>query len=205
MDTSNKAAREKLSLVNELISAPTVPAKTVVVATETKQAEPAIEPQIAAAPPVKETASIPEPEIITVKVKPEKESTTSTTEAPATQDKETQLERNRAAVEAALNQWANAWSEQDVDLYLASYSKEFIPPKNKRRSVWEKERRQRLLRPKYIKITLSDVKINLHGNEYAEVRFSQRYQSDTYGDKVRKEVLMRKVDEKWLITQERSR
>ncbi len=73
------------------------------------------------------------------------------------------------------------------------------------RNEWEKDRRKRLRRPSFIKITLSEVKINLHGKDYAEIKFTQAYQSDTYGDKVKKEILMRKVSGGWLITQERVR
>jgi murein L,D-transpeptidase YafK len=115
------------------------------------------------------------------------------------------IDQLRSPVEAATKNWANAWSAQDVDSYLTSYGRQFIPPKGLSRSAWEKERNVRLKKPRYIKITLTDIKINLHGKDYAEVQFTQSYQSDTYGDKVKKEILMRKVDDKWLITQERTR
>ncbi len=105
----------------------------------------------------------------------------------------------------AIKNWANAWSAQDVDSYLLNYAQEFIPPKRMSRNEWEKDRRKRLRRPSFIKITLSEVKINLHGKDYAEIKFTQAYQSDTYGDKVKKEILMRKVSGGWLITQERVR
>ncbi|MGB1800577.1 MAG: L,D-transpeptidase Cds6 family protein [Gammaproteobacteria bacterium] len=104
-----------------------------------------------------------------------------------------------------MKNWAKAWSAQDVDAYLASYGRQFVPPKGLSRSAWEKERHVRLNKPRFIKVTLTNIKINLHGKDYAEVRFTQSYQSNTYGDKVKKEVLMPKVDNDWLITQERTR
>ena len=191
LDTGNQTAREKLSLVNELISVPDVPEKKEIAVAATPKQAPAPEP--APKPEAK-----PEPEIITVKVEPEETQET----------RETIIEdsaKNRKDVEEAVTNWANAWSAQDVDAYLASYGKEFIPPKRMSRANWENERRERLKRPGYIRVKLSDVKINLHGKDYAEVRFIQSYRSDTYRDKVRKEILMRKVDNKWLITQERTR
>lgn len=199
LDTGNKTAREKLSLVNELISAPPEPEKTVVAAVT-----PAPEPE------KKPVASIPqEPEIITIPVKKEPEpikvEEKSVLPPVKKVDVEEQIAQNRKAVETALNNWANAWSAQDVDKYLSSYGREFIPPKRLSRAEWEKERHKRLKRPSFIKISLSNIKINLHGKDYAEIRFKQSYQSDTYGDKVKKEILMRKVDDKWLITQERTR
>jgi tetratricopeptide (TPR) repeat protein len=195
LDTSNKAAREKLSLVNELISSPVVPKpkKTVVAAVSPKpKSEPIVKPKDMA-------KAAPEPEIITIPAKTE-------AKVPAIKkaDAEQGIAQNRKAVESAAKSWANAWSAQDVDTYIASYAREFVPPKRLSRKEWERERRVRLRKPSFIKVTLSDLKINLHGKDYAEMRFIQSYQSDTYGDKVKKEILMRKVDNKWLITQERT-
>lgn len=187
LDTSNSAAREKLSLVNELVSSSpqqNKKEKIVAAATETKPI---------AKPEIKPVTN--EPEIITIPAKKEEVKKVSAEEEKAV---------NRKAVESAIKSWANAWSAQDVDGYLASYGRQFVPPRGLSRAAWEKERHIRLNKPRYIKVKLSNIKINLHGKDYAEVRFSQSYQSDTYGDKVSKEVLMRKVDGDWLITQERT-
>lgn len=194
LDTSNRTAREKLSLVNELISAP--------FESKTKTTT------VAAVTPKPKAAPKPEPEVIAVPVesKPEPVEVSTPKKTPVkTVDVEADKAKNRNAVESAVKNWANAWSAQDVDSYLASYGKEFVPPKGLSRRAWEKERRVRLAKPRFIKVSLSDMKINLHGKDYAEIRFTQSYQSDTYGDKVKKEILMRKVADKWMITQERTR
>jgi tetratricopeptide (TPR) repeat protein len=200
LDTSNTAAREKLSLVNELISAPSVdktkPEKTVVAAV-TKEPEP-VTPKPESKPVVQE------PEIITIPAKPEPKPA-DVKEPVKKADSEQEKANNRNAVENAIKDWAHAWSSQDVEAYIASYGREFVPPKGLSRSEWEKERRVRLRKPRFIKVSLSNIKINLHGKDYAEVRFTQSYQSNTYSDKVKKEILMRKVDNSWLITQERTR
>jgi len=152
---------------------------------------------------------VQEPEIITIpakqKTEPVKAEEKSVLPPVKKVDGEGEIAQNRKAVELAVNNWANAWSAQDVDTYLLNYAQEFIPPKRLNRAAWENDRRKRLLRPSFIKVTLSNMKINLHGKDYAEVKFTQKYQSDTYGDKVNKEILMRKVEDKWLITQERTR
>ncbi|GJM04183.1 MAG: hypothetical protein DHS20C09_01740 [marine bacterium B5-7] len=198
LDTSNTVAREKLSLVNELITAPPVPEKTVVASATPKRAKSVAKIKSAVKP-------VPEPEIITIPAK--SGPTPNKTAIPPVKkiDAEEAIARNRKAVEKTIKNWANAWSAQDVDGYLANYGQEFIPPKRMSRNEWERDRRKRLRRPSFIKITLSDIKINLHGKDYAEIKFTQTYQSNTYGDKVKKEVLMRKVSNTWLITQERVR
>jgi len=205
LDTSNETAREKLSLVNELISAPpsSKPENTTV-AVVAPEPEPV--PRIEAKPETKPVSQ--EPEIITIPAKPEPRQADVQKPAVAVVEKvdiEQEKAKNRTAVELALKNWANAWSAKDVDSYITSYGKEFVPPKGLSRSEWEKERHVRLRKPKFIKVGLSDIKINLHGKDYAEIRFTQSYQSNTYGDKVKKEILMRKVNDKWLITQERTR
>ncbi len=198
LDTSNKVAREKLSLVNELISAPpsSESEKTVVAAISKPEPKPEVK------------FVVQEPEIITIPVKPEPKQADIKKPAVASVEKvdiEQEIAKNRNAVEEATKNWAHAWSAQDMDSYLASYGREFVPPKGLSRSAWEKERHIRLRKPRFIKVTLTDMKINLHGKDYAEIKFSQSYQADTYSDKVKKEILMRKVEGKWLITQERTR
>ena len=201
LDTSNNAAREKLSLVNELVtSSPQASKKQkIVVAAVEKQAAPAAKKPVK---PVPKPATS-EPEIITIPAKPAAKEVID--EPVKKVDAEEEKRNNRKAVESAVRNWANAWSAQDVDGYLSSYGRQFVPPKNLSRSAWEKERHIRLKKPRFIKVKLTNIKINLHGKDYAEVRFTQSYQSDTYGDKVKKEILMRKVDGNWLITQERTR
>ncbi len=198
LDTSNNVAREKLSLVNELVSPPLQQSKKEeqLVAVTKKQAKPISAQEV--------ESVVQEPEIITIPAKIEAAQAAEKEEIKKV-DAEKEKALNRKAVESAIKNWANAWSAQDVDAYLASYGRQFVPPKGLSRTAWEKERHVRLNKPRFIKVTLTNIKINLHGKDYAEVRFTQGYQSNTYGDKVKKEVLMRKVDDNWLITQERTR
>ena len=93
-------------------------------------------------------------------------------------------------------------SNQDVDGYLASYAKEFIPSKGLSKKTWEKRRTERLLVPSFIEIILSNINIYMRGNNYAKVDFTQTYKSDTYKDRAKKELLMEKIDGEWLIVQE---
>lgn len=202
LDTSNNAAREKLSLVSELVSPSLEQSKKekMVVAAAQKQQKSLTQQE--AKPKIKPV--VQEPEIITI---PAKVEAPQLVEKQETKKVDTAQEkvRNREAVESAIKNWAKAWSAQDVDAYLASYGRQFVPPKGLSRSAWEKERYVRLNKPRFIKVNLTNIKINLHGKDYAELRFTQSYQSNTYGDKVKKEVLMRKVNDDWLITQERTR
>ena len=114
----------------------------------------------------------------------------------------TDTSSDKDAIQISINKWINAWSSQDVDGYLASYADEFIPSKGLSKKKWERERANRLLAPGYIKVTLSGLKIDMRGENYAKVSFMQKYQSDTYKDRMKKELLLQKINEVWLIVQE---
>ena len=118
--------------------------------------------------------------------------------------KDLELEREKT-VESTIKQWANSWSSKDVEAYIASYSAEFKPSKGLSRAAWEKGRRKRLSNPAFIKITLSDIEVDFRGEGLAKVTFKQEYQSDTYSDKVNKEIVVKMIDKEWLITRERVR
>ena len=45
------------------------------------------------------------------------------------EEKVTVSSTNKQFIIDSVNQWANAWSAQDVDRYLAAYANEFIPTK----------------------------------------------------------------------------
>jgi uncharacterized protein (TIGR02266 family) len=104
----------------------------------------------------------------------------------------------------AVRAWARAWSEQRVDDYLSSYSKEFVPPNDLSRSEWEASRRERLLAPASITLTLEALSEEEIATGRTRVTFDQSYETATYSDKVRKTVLLVWEDESWKIAVEES-
>ena len=119
------------------------------------------------------------------------------------EEKVTVSSTNKQFIIDSINQWANAWSAQDVDRYLAAYANEFIPTKGLTKKRWEKMRIERLLAPSFIKITLSNLKISMRGENYAKVNFMQTYQSDSYKDRIKKELFLEKINGEWLIIKEK--
>lgn len=101
---------------------------------------------------------------------------------------------------ATVESWRSAWSEQDVDGYLAAYSRDY-QPRNMTRDAWLAQRRERLLAPASIQVTLSGLAIDVSGDQ-ASVGFRQRYRSDSYEDEVRKTLTLRPEDGAWRIVAE---
>jgi hypothetical protein len=111
-------------------------------------------------------------------------------------------EEQKAEIISVVNEWANAWSQQNVDAYLAFYGEEFNPPKNMSRDEWVTQRKVMLRKPKFIKVEIDKPVAILLGGGHAQVSFSQVYQSDNYKDKVKKTLMMKNIDRRWQIIEE---
>jgi hypothetical protein len=101
--------------------------------------------------------------------------------------------------------WAAAWSDQNVNQYLAYYSDEFSVPGRQNRRTWEALRRSRLSRPSYINLDVTYQRFDLVETNIVDVFFRQTYRSNTYSDLTDKVLRMRKEDTDWKILVERSR
>ncbi len=107
-------------------------------------------------------------------------------------------------VAAAVESWAQAWTDQRVDDYLSAYALDFQPPLGLSRSVWEAQRRLRVARPQWIEVAIEALEVRLVEPGRALVEFSQDYSSDTYSDRVEKTLTLTLQDGSWRILREES-
>lgn len=98
--------------------------------------------------------------------------------------------------------WAAAWSAKDVRGYLAAYTPDYAP-QGMNREAWEKQRLDRISKPKVIEVVLSDIGTSVQDESHATVSFTQSYRSDAYRDVVQKTLNMVKQGDNWLIADER--
>lgn len=103
---------------------------------------------------------------------------------------------------AALNAWAEAWRNRNVEAYLAAYAPSFRPSGKESRSEWEKRRRMLLGISRNIDLRIEGVATESISEERAQISFRQFYRSDTYQDAVRKQLSFARIDGKWLIEEE---
>lgn len=106
-------------------------------------------------------------------------------------------------VMAALNAWAKAWQARDEEAYLASYAASFRPEDGVSRAEWEKRRRLLLGLGRNIEVKIDGPAFETVGEDRAQVSFRQFYRSDTYQDAVIKQLKFVRVDNLWLIEEER--
>ncbi len=108
-----------------------------------------------------------------------------------------------AAVDSLVAAWAAAWSARDAQDYLAFYAAEFQPLALSR-EAWEQQRRERLAGPKFVEITVSDLRIERLAAGRIAATFVQRYRSDRHQDQVRKTLIFVRRDGSWRIVRETS-
>ncbi len=105
-------------------------------------------------------------------------------------------------VDAALRSWAADWSSGDAEAYLRHYSKHFVPSDGNTLKAWQQQRRARVGKPASIRVSLSDVEIEIDGKR-AVARFMQDYQRDDYKVVNRKVVEFAHEGRSWKIVSER--
>jgi tetratricopeptide (TPR) repeat protein len=103
-----------------------------------------------------------------------------------------------------VNAWAKAWSDKNVTAYFAFYASDFQTPRGVKRTTWERTRRDRIIKPKSIKVEITHPKVTLVNPTRAKVSFRQLYHSDAFKNDSSKILEMVKTDGKWQIRQERS-
>ena len=100
--------------------------------------------------------------------------------------------------------WAKAWSSKDADAYLGAYSTDFRPEGGISRATWEAQRRDRIARPKHIRVGVVNPRASALGDGRVRLIFKQEYESDSFSDTVTK-VLELRNEGGWKILREYTR
>jgi uncharacterized protein (TIGR02246 family) len=183
LDSSNATARKKLALIKEL-----VPAKSAATLARAEPDKPAA--PLPAKPEAQETPAGAKPGLD--QPAPEKPASEKPSgEADAT-----------AAVVKLLEGWTHAWSNNDADAYLSFYAPDFVTPNGEARKDWEAARRQRLAKPRKIKVTASSPQVKFADNSHAVVTFRQSYSSANLKAVGTKSLKVVRLGDRWLIQQE---
>jgi tetratricopeptide (TPR) repeat protein len=114
-------------------------------------------------------------------------------------------EQVSAAIRQHLLAWSQAWSQADVEAYLAAYSRRFKPAEPETDyNEWRNIRRARLIIPDNTRVKLEQIRVYMDGDHtQALAQFVQSYRSDTYQDRVLKQLHLALEKGRWLILSER--
>ena len=210
LDRSNTATQTKLAMIQDLFAGSTRgkaalaranPASSrVEIASKVAEASAPIRAEVSA-PAIevasKPLATRPEP----VKAEPVK-TDTAKTEQLASKSAGAKQASNPTDVMKAVNAWAAAWSAQDVKKYLSYYAPDFILPDGVSRSAWEATRKERISKPKSIKIGISGETVSFVDHDHATVKFHQSYHASHLNITGNKTIQLVKIGGEWLIQEE---
>jgi len=103
-----------------------------------------------------------------------------------------------------VNNWARAWSQNDVDGYLAFYASGFQTPRGQSRRDWENSRKARIAKPKKIEVTVGSLQVRFTDSNRVTVTFRQDYRSANLKSSTTKTLVLVRDGDRWLIQQERA-
>ncbi|MFA6013974.1 MAG: tetratricopeptide repeat protein [Gallionellaceae bacterium] len=103
-----------------------------------------------------------------------------------------------------VQEWAAAWSAKNANKYLSFYAKSFKAPGGESRSAWETQRKERITKPKSIRVEVKNVKVKTIDDNRVSVSFKQFYRANTAQISTGKTLELIKANDKWLITEERT-
>jgi len=187
LDKGNTSAQMKLSLVKDIFTPPAIdkPRATVKPGT-VRTATLSTETTSSRATPADATPAKP---VDNTKPADNTKTPTAATTASAT------------TPQKAIQAWADAWSQRDAAAYLAFYSPDFVPAGGMSRADWEEQRNQRISRPEYIKVEISDLSVSGSGKKVT-AKFKQRYESNLLKSTTRKTLALEKQGGTWKIVSE---
>src|SRR5712664_2642748 len=188
-DSSNSAAKNKLSLIRDLMSSNRLPRASSAPSTTAVESA---QPLPATTAPTKSVA-------LTTPAAAQAKPAAKKPDKPAGTQ-----EGNKDEVLQTVLAWASAWSRQAVESYLAFYAKDFKTPKGEDRSQWEASRRERIAKPKKIEVAIESPKVTFKGDSTAVVTFRQIYRSDSLKISGGKTLVLVRSDGRWQIQQERA-
>lgn len=112
------------------------------------------------------------------------------------------LAQDEADVKTHVQEWAQAWTQKDVNGYLASYTDDYVSASHRSHQQWARERTARIKRAKEIEIALSDMVVEVATPNSARVTFTQAYRSRNYSDVTKKALSLVKNQQGWQIAEE---
>ncbi|MBX9903771.1 MAG: tetratricopeptide repeat protein [Burkholderiales bacterium] len=207
LDKGNQAAQTKLNLIKDLFTGgPRPPKVAALTQNAPKAAATAPTPAPAARPITPAPAAPAAPQAVAPK----------TAAAPVANNKEPAKEaakepaplktappaNNPDAVLKAVDGWATAWANNDVDGYLARYAPGFKTPDGEPRKEWEAERRTRIAKPRKIEVRVEAPKVTFNEANRATVTFRQHYRSNTFKASANKTLVLVRSGNQWLIQEE---
>jgi hypothetical protein len=106
-----------------------------------------------------------------------------------------------SAVENNIDSLISAWQDKDFTAYSSFYSTDFKGVKSSHKA-WLKWRKKRVEKPKWVKLSRSNIKHLAPTTRYHAVTFTLNYASPNYKDKTFKKLTFEKIGQQFKIVKE---
>lgn len=101
-------------------------------------------------------------------------------------------------VQQVVEQWLQAWQQQDLNTYFSSYHENFEPISFSFLTTWQNNRERNILRPASIDISYDDYMVLSRNADSTMLTLRMTYQSPTYADSTLKQLgLIRDSQGEW--------
>lgn len=114
------------------------------------------------------------------------------------------LNSDAELIEARLNSYMSAWSDGDINRYLAFYYPNTSPVIGLSYEDWRNSRADRIYPEREIELALSELKVHFESSEDVVMEYLQIYRSSNYSDLTLKQIRWEKYQGVWYIRNERS-
>jgi len=103
-------------------------------------------------------------------------------------------------VQQVVEQWLQAWQQQDLSAYFSSYHANFEPISFSSLTTWQNNRERNILRPASIDISYDDYMVLSRNADSTILTLRMTYESPTYADRTLKQLgLIRDEQGEWKI------
>lgn len=127
------------------------------------------------------------------------------TPAPTPEAQKLSTEAALEIVNSRMQEWVSAWGKGDVNAYANLYTPNFAPDGLTHKS-WLEGRKLRINPSKKIQVQFSDLTVvPSKKSDTIVVNFKQSYKASQYQDNTSKQLVWKKVGDKWLIEDEIAR
>lgn len=211
LDKNNTGTQTKLALIRDLFGKGATKTAPSALA-ESAPAQPAAPAQPTIAAPAKPQSAAPEPVVVAAAPAPAPTPIAPTVQtapkpaspaAPAAKAQPPAPDIG-AEIEQATRDWAAAWAAKNVKRYLAFYAPEFKTPNGESRAAWEKRRKERISKPKWIKVEIANAKVEIIDTTHANISFRQTYNASHFKSVNNKTLVWVKTAGGWKIAGEQN-
>lgn len=115
-----------------------------------------------------------------------------------------QLDRSFEQVINQIENWRVSWEKQDLDSYLEFYASGYFADGFNGVQDWRLARKNSLYTPKFIRLILTDLKLEAISEGKVQASFFQNFCSSRFSDKVRKQLVWQFINQEWKIIAERA-